>query len=121
MSFHLVDDLLAIWGRPATTGKPLMTDLRAGKKSLPVVAALTSGTPAAAALAELYLRPEPLTGDEVERAALLVELAGGKAWREAEVGNEVCLALKCLDIAGLSRDYRTELADFAEQRAHRIC
>ena len=52
--FQLVDDLQGIWGDPATTGKPVMADLRARKKSLPVVAALNVGNGAATRLAELY-------------------------------------------------------------------
>ena len=44
LAFQLVDDLLGIWGDPAVTGKPVHSDLRSRKKSLPVVAALTSGT-----------------------------------------------------------------------------
>ena len=49
LAFQLTDDLLGIWGSPAVTGKPVRSDLRARKKSLPVVAALQAGTPAAAA------------------------------------------------------------------------
>src|SRR5580693_7897321 len=52
-SFQLTDDLLGIWGAPEVTGKPVQSDLRARKKSLPVVAALNSGTPESAELAEL--------------------------------------------------------------------
>ena len=44
LAFQLTDDLLGIWGAPEVTGKPVRSDLRARKKSLPVVAALTSGS-----------------------------------------------------------------------------
>ena len=44
LAFQLADDLLGIWGDPAVTGKPRSSDLANRKKSLPVVAALTSGT-----------------------------------------------------------------------------
>ncbi len=44
LAFQLVDDILGIWGDPAVTGKPAGADLLSRKKSLPVVAALTSGT-----------------------------------------------------------------------------
>src|ERR1700734_886603 len=40
LAFQLTDDLLGIWGAPEVTGKPVRSDLRARKKSLPVVAAL---------------------------------------------------------------------------------
>ena len=54
LAFQLIDDLIGIWGDTARTGKPVGADLTAHKKSLPVVAALTSDTPAAAELAALY-------------------------------------------------------------------
>jgi geranylgeranyl diphosphate synthase type I len=44
MAFQLVDDLLGIWGDTSRTGKPVAADLRARKRSAPVVAALCSGT-----------------------------------------------------------------------------
>ena len=50
LAFQLTDDLLGIWGAPEVTGKPVRADLRARKKSLPVVAALNSGQPEAADL-----------------------------------------------------------------------
>ena len=46
LAFQLTDDLLGIWGAPEITGKPVRLDLPARKRSLPVVAALTSGTDA---------------------------------------------------------------------------
>ncbi len=57
LAFQLIDDVIGIWGDPGRTGKPAGADLAVRKKSLPVVAALTSGTPAAAELAELYGLP----------------------------------------------------------------
>ncbi len=54
LAFQLIDDVIGIWGDPGHTGKPAGADLTARKKSLPVVAALASGTPAAAELAALY-------------------------------------------------------------------
>ena len=80
LAFQLADDLLGIWGDPAATGKPVHSDLHNRKKSLPVVAALTSGTPAGAELARLYFRDGPLTGDDTARAAGLIEAAGARTW-----------------------------------------
>ncbi|SDM73573.1 polyprenyl synthetase family protein [Allokutzneria albata] len=86
MAFQVVDDLLGIWGDPGSVGKPVGSDLTNRKKSFPVVAALASGTDAAAELASLYRFERPLTDAEAARAADLVEAAGGRAWalREAE-------------------------------------
>jgi len=46
LAFQLADDLLGIWGDTPTTGKPVGSDLRLRKKSLPVVAAIRGNTAA---------------------------------------------------------------------------
>ncbi|MEV7803214.1 family 2 encapsulin nanocompartment cargo protein polyprenyl transferase [Microbispora sp. NPDC088329] len=94
LAFQMVDDLLGIWGDPAVTGKPVHSDLRNRKKSLPVVAALTSGTPAGSALAVMYRRP--LARADLPRAARLVEEAGGRAWCLARVDDLLSEALEAL-------------------------
>ena len=55
------------------TGKPVYSDLASRKKSLPVVAALTSATPAGHELADLYQREQPSPATRLSRAAELVE------------------------------------------------
>ncbi|MDF5758542.1 family 2 encapsulin nanocompartment cargo protein polyprenyl transferase [Spongiactinospora sp. TRM90649] len=98
LAFQHVDDLLGIWGDPATTGKPVHSDLRNRKKSLPVVFALNSGTPAGHELAALYAADGPLTGPDLARAAELVELADGRAWSQAEADALLAGALR--ELAG---------------------
>ncbi|GAA1898660.1 polyprenyl synthetase family protein [Actinomadura bangladeshensis] len=120
VAFQLVDDLLGIWGDPATTGKPAMSDLRSRKMSLPVVAALNSGTPEAAKLAEQYARPEPSEDDLAETAAL-VEAAGGRAWAELEAESRIQRAAEALLSARLPDSVRAEflrIADFVTRRDH---
>ncbi|WP_242906563.1 polyprenyl synthetase family protein [Actinomadura terrae] len=121
VAFQLVDDLLGIWGDPAATGKPALSDLRSRKMSLPVVAALNSGTAASAELAELYARPEPPGEDELAEAARLVDLAGGRAWARAEAARRVERAGEQLTGAGVPTPVRTEflrVADFVTHRDH---
>ncbi|MYX39696.1 polyprenyl synthetase family protein, partial [Streptomyces sp. SID89] len=91
LAFQLIDDVIGIWGDPERTGKPAGADLAARKKSLPVVAALTSGTPAAAELAELYARPHR-EGEE-ERATLAVERAGGRDWTQSQAADRMARAV----------------------------
>lgn len=100
LAFQLVDDLLGIWGDSAVTGKPVGSDLRSRKKSLPVVAALSGGTEAGARLAALYHRPEPLTDDEVAEATWLIEEAGGRRWAVREAARRRKAAMDCLTVAG---------------------
>jgi len=105
LAFQLVDDLLGIWGDPAFTGKPVRSDLHSRKRSLPVVAALTSPCAAAAKLAELYRRDEPMAEGDARRAADLVEESGGRAWAQDRARQERDLALRDLErIEPVGRD-----------------
>ncbi|MFG3200983.1 polyprenyl synthetase family protein [Streptomyces sp. NPDC048192] len=77
VAFQLVDDVLGIWGDPDVTGKPVGGDLREGKKTYPVLAAL--GSPAARALPGLLGAP-----GRADEAAALIEAAGGRTAALAE-------------------------------------
>lgn len=97
LAFQLIDDLIGIWGDPGHTGKPAGADLLARKKSLPVVAALTSGTAAGEELAALYAGP--MSGDDVGRAAAAVERAGGRDWAQAHAADRMGRAVQQLSRA----------------------
>ncbi|MDP2661611.1 MAG: polyprenyl synthetase family protein [Dehalococcoidia bacterium] len=45
LSFQIQDDILGIWGIEKETGKPSLDDIRAKKKSLPIVHAMSSAQP----------------------------------------------------------------------------
>ncbi|HEV7648980.1 MAG TPA: family 2 encapsulin nanocompartment cargo protein polyprenyl transferase [Actinophytocola sp.] len=100
LAYQHVDDLLGIWGDPAATGKPVFSDLRNRKKSLPVVFALTSDTSAGRTLARLYRRPDELSRDDLRRAAAFVDSAGGRTWSRGEADELLALALAELGSAG---------------------
>lgn len=91
LAFQLIDDVIGIWGDPSRTGKPAGADLIARKKSLPVVAALGSGTPAATELAELY--GVPYEEGELERTVLAVERAGGRDWAQVQAADRMSRAM----------------------------
>ncbi|MEU6310141.1 family 2 encapsulin nanocompartment cargo protein polyprenyl transferase [Streptomyces sp. NPDC047014] len=97
LAFQLIDDLIGIWGDPGHTGKAAGADLIARKKSLPVVAALTSGTAAGRELADLYAGP--MTGDDVRRAADAVDRAGGRDWAQAHAADRMGRAVQQLSRA----------------------
>ncbi|MGP4014368.1 polyprenyl synthetase family protein [Saccharopolyspora sp. 5N708] len=99
MAFQLVDDLLGIWGDPAVTGKPAGADLARRKKSLPVVAALTSDTAAGRELSSVYDGDGPLNTDQIARAADLVEAAGGRAWAARQAADRLADAAAYLHAA----------------------
>lgn len=112
LAFQHVDDLLGIWGDPAVTGKPVFSDLRSRKKSLPVVAALASGTSAGDELAGLYRRPDPPADDELGHLAVLVDRAGGREWSRSQADALMAHALSQLDGLG-SSPATAELVDLA--------
>ena len=114
LAFQLTDDLLGIWGTPQVTGKPARSDLRARKKSLPVVAALTAGNAAAGELASLLAREEPLAEEDLLWAAGLVETAGGRRWTEAEAAAQLAEAHKCLANTAMPDNIRAEFTGIAE-------
>lgn len=119
LAFQLVDDLLGIWGEPQVTGKPVLSDLRTRKKSVPVVAALNSNTPEGAALARLYTRDEPATEAELHRMAELVERSGAREWTRSEAGRHVREGRSCLDRLGAPPAIDTalrQLASFITER-----
>ncbi|MGW4127784.1 polyprenyl synthetase family protein [Amycolatopsis japonica] len=95
LAFQLVDDLLGIFGDPDVTGKPVGADLVRYKKSMPVLAAMRSGTSAGDELAELY-RTRSVTEARLARAVELVERAGGRDWTRAEAERQHGLALSSL-------------------------
>ncbi|HET7385449.1 MAG TPA: polyprenyl synthetase family protein [Nocardioidaceae bacterium] len=106
LAFQLVDDLLGIWGSPARTGKPVHSDLRARKKSLPVVAALNGTGADVERLRTRYFDPDP--DDLTDPAALaelaaLVESADGRRWAEQEAARQTNTAVKVLDRLDLPR------------------
>jgi geranylgeranyl diphosphate synthase, type I len=113
LAFQLVDDLLGIWGAPEVTGKPVMSDLRTRKKSLPVVAALTSGTSAGSKLRDLLAQPEPLTEDALTLAADLVVEAGGRQWAETLAEAKFMAAENCINKLDMPAQVRAEFTEIA--------
>jgi geranylgeranyl diphosphate synthase, type I len=119
LAFQAMDDILGIWGRPSVTGKPAAGDLRERKKTLPVVAALASPAgPHRDRLAELLSRPH-LAEAEIEAAAGLVEVCGGRAWASEEARRRLSSAVAALDGRGFEPsavERLTELAAFVAAR-----
>jgi geranylgeranyl diphosphate synthase type I len=110
LAFQLVDDLLGIWGDPEVTGKPVGSDLRSRKNSLPVCYVLGRGDATARQLREVLAAP----GDEearITQAAALVEAGGGRGWVTAEAQRRVTYGESLLAGAGVPGDVVDELAE----------
>ncbi|WP_067713752.1 polyprenyl synthetase family protein [Nocardia yamanashiensis] len=114
IAFQAIDDLLGIWGDPAASGKP-SSDLGRRKRSLPVVAALESGTDAGRELAVLYRGEEPLTPSEIACAARLIEECGARRWTQREAERRIRKAVAALP----DRPACGDLITLAQLVAHR--
>lgn len=101
VAFQLVDDLLGIWGQPEITGKPVYSDLRSRKKTLPVTWAIENGgAPGRRLAAWLADEPRDATDAELADVAELVEQGGGRAWATREAARRAALADHAVAQAG---------------------
>ena len=84
LAFQAVDDLLGIWGEPAVTGKPVGSDLRQHKKTLPVAIALARGGGAAGGPRDPAREPAHRRGRRRGGTAARRSVAPGRRrWRSA--------------------------------------
>ncbi|MGN7246147.1 polyprenyl synthetase family protein [Janibacter anophelis] len=118
VAFQLADDLIDISSESGETGKTPGTDLREGKRTLPVLNALASTDPADAELQEL-LRSELKESERVERALELLRPHSAMAAAREEtlaVGREAVEALSSLP----DSDAKTALVALMEGVVHRV-
>ncbi|WNI18680.1 polyprenyl synthetase family protein [Actinacidiphila sp. ITFR-21] len=120
LAFQAIDDLLGIWGDPATTGKQTWSDLRQRKKSLPVVAALAAGGSASERLGELLAadakNPEndAFSEEEFAMRAALIEEAGGRDWTSQEARRQYATAIGALDKMDMPEHIKNRLVGLAD-------
>lgn len=117
LAFQYADDLLGIWGDPRVTGKPVHSDLRRRKKSLPTVAALTSDTEAGRELAVLF--QEELSDEQLGHAADLIERTGAREQSQAQADTLLASALGELSSAGSAIQVAAELTQLARLATRR--
>lgn len=118
LAFQMCDDLLALWGDPARTGKPVGADIRAKKKSLPVLFALNQ--PGSDRLHALYAGPLEDEADVVE-ALRLIEAMGAREFVRDLATQQEERATSLLHSLPLRADARARLLALAAlltQREH---
>ncbi|HEY3269134.1 MAG TPA: polyprenyl synthetase family protein [Armatimonadota bacterium] len=75
-AFQAQDDLLGVVGLPALTGKPVGNDIRARKKALPLLHALSHSGPDDQALIQSALAENPVSDAAVARVTAIMERSG---------------------------------------------
>ena len=98
LAFQMVDDILGIWGDPATTGKPTASDIGSRKMTLPVIFALRDREQGKE-LAALY-RKEHLSEQDVCRAVAILNQTGARSYVRKRAVQYEASTLAALDAAG---------------------
>ncbi len=76
VAFQLVDDLLDLTGSAQSLGKPVGSDLREGKITLPVIALMSRADPAARALVSEVIRERKLSAERWQDISALLAQHG---------------------------------------------
>jgi octaprenyl-diphosphate synthase len=111
-AFQVIDDVLDYDGDANTMGKNLGDDLREGKSTLPLIFAMQRGTPS-----QCLVIKNAIEQGDIDALADIVEIVRSTGAMQATrqvASDEAQLALNALEILPTS-DYKTALADIAEQ------
>jgi geranylgeranyl diphosphate synthase type I len=119
VAFQLVDDLLGIWGDPAVTGKPVLSDLRARKRSLPVTYALSQDEAAGRELAAWLRSPDTPDEDSLRRTAEFIEATGARSWAAAQAAWHIQQAERALARSTIAPPIQAEFMKVARFVADR--
>jgi geranylgeranyl diphosphate synthase type I len=92
LAFQAQDDFLGIWGDEAIIGKSTSSDLKSGKKTLPVVYALEKDPSLLA-----YFKEKPESDFQVRERVAILEKLGAKQYTEKVAKHYNDLALQSLD------------------------
>lgn len=112
-AFQLRDDVLGVYGDPAATGKPAGDDLREGKRTALVAAAMEAATPAQAAVVRRHLGDPHLDDAGVLAVRRVISETGALRRVEALIAERTTLALAGLERARIDDDARSTLAELA--------
>jgi geranylgeranyl diphosphate synthase, type I len=119
LAFQYVDDILGIWGDPATTGKPVGSDITARKKSLPVTYALSKDS--GGRLAGFYAERTAVRPEDVAWVSVAVEQAGARVWAADQASRHIAAAEDSLARTGVPVERQQSLraaAQFVTGRDH---
>lgn len=109
MAFQLVDDLLDFTARPEQLGKPVLSDLKEGKVTLPLIYAMQNGDTTGRRLVATVLAEKGFSSVRPEQITTLVRDSGALERTRQLAQDYAARARTCLDGWGDS-DYGRALA-----------
>lgn len=112
-AFQLRDDVLGVFGDPTETGKPAGDDLREGKRTALVAAALARATPAQAAVVRRHLGDRHLDPDGVAALREVLVDTGALAEVEALIARRSAESAAALRAAPVTDEARSVLGALA--------
>ncbi|HEX6499318.1 MAG TPA: polyprenyl synthetase family protein [Micromonosporaceae bacterium] len=118
-AFQLRDDVLGVFGDPARTGKPAGDDLREGKRTYLVAAAVEAAGPAEREALFAGLGDADLDDDGVARLRAIIADSGALARTEARIAELTEQALTALDPVDLADDAGAVLRELATAATRR--
>jgi geranylgeranyl diphosphate synthase, type I len=113
IAFQLRDDILGVFGDPATTGKPVNDDLREGKRTVMLAIAAERATPNQRQLLDHCLGDPSLSAAAAQQVREIIVSTGALAESELMIAANVKAALTALDGAEITGESKVALADLA--------
>jgi geranylgeranyl diphosphate synthase type I len=118
-AFQLRDDVLGVFGDPAETGKPAGDDLREGKRTVLIAAALERCTPEQASVIDRLLGDPELDSEGVAELRTVIVDTGALDVTEQLIADLTKEALDAIAVAPVTETARAVLVDLAASATSR--
>ena len=113
IAFQLRDDILGVFGDPARTGKPVIDDLREGKRTVMLAIARERADRTQREVLDRGVGDPGLTESGAERVRAVITRTGALADCEQMISLNLKEALAALDAAPITSESKSALADLA--------
>jgi len=113
IAFQLRDDILGVFGDPAKTGKPVIDDLREGKRTVMLAIARERADADQAAVLDRAIGDPLLSEQDARQVRAVITGTGALAECEAMIDRNVKDALAALDSAPIAGESKSALAELA--------
>jgi geranylgeranyl diphosphate synthase type I len=119
LAYQIRDDVLGIWGEPAELGKPVGSDLRRNKRSLPIIHAIAAAAEKGEAELADRLAQGARSGEDAGELAAEMERLGSRSYCEVKAQESLEHALAALNGTELRERPCQELAALARYLVER--